>query len=68
MNYEAAFKEMEKGIKVAQGAFIYFLGKENKNEPYTLRLRSGRTPLVISGFYRINKKGSFALTTQYPAK
>ena len=63
MNYEEALKEMKKGNKVKQGSFIYFLGKSTVNEPYTLRLRTGTTPIVTSGFKKINKNGLFTNAT-----
>ena len=59
MNYEIAEVEMKKGNKVKQGSCIYFLGKNTVNEPYTLKLRTGTTPIVTSGFKKINKNGLF---------
>jgi hypothetical protein len=59
MTYEEATKKMGNGEKVKQGQFIYFLGKKDNSEPYTLFMRTNKLPLIKSGFKGIKKHGLF---------
>jgi hypothetical protein len=62
MNYDEAYQEMKIGKKIKQGKYLYFLGKSDRSEPYTLIMRINKPPLVRKGFKKIKKRAILSLT------
>ncbi len=57
MNFNEALDVMNQWGKVRQGKYIYFLGKQNKSEPYTLI--KNRIPIIKKGFLMIDENKLF---------
>jgi hypothetical protein len=59
LRYQEALIAMKTGIKVKQNNFIYFLGKSDREQPYTLIIKKNKIPIVKKGFKSIEKAGFF---------